>query len=528
MDPPASLYEGFHRATQAHPGRPALWVDGREHTYADLQALAGGLAGAVARAEERGSPLAAVMGARSLTAYAGVLGILAAGKGYVPLNPAFPAERLGRMLALSGVEVLVAAAEAADGLGAVLSQSPPGLAVVMPDGLDPELAARHPGHRWLGPEALEPGAVEPPRVEAGDIAYLLFTSGSTGLPKGVGVSQGNVGAYLAYVRDRYQVGPRDRLSQTFDLTFDLSVHDLFVAWHSGAQLCCLPRSSLVGPGSFIRRHELTMWFSVPSVVMMMAQMRMLKPGLFPSLRWSLFCGEALPAASAELWAAAAPQSVLENLYGPTEATIAFTHYRWDPATSPGRCRMGVVPIGEAFTGQRARVAGPGMAALGPEEPGELLLAGSQVTPGYWRNPEQTARAFVEACDQPGTVWYRTGDLVVADADGCLHYLGRVDSQVQVRGHRVELQEVDHALREGAGTDLAVAVAWPVGAANVEAIYGFVAAAGAADEETVLSWCRSRLPEYMVPARVIYLPSLPRNVNDKIDRKALGLKLKEML
>lgn len=526
-----SLYEGFSKAAEAHPGNPALWVDGQSHSYADLEAYAARLASAILANEKRAVPLAAVMGYRSFSSYAAVLGVLAAGKGYVPLNPTFPPERLRRMLTLSGVEVLVASAEALELLAQVLEGVEGELVVICPDaGGAGDMASRFPAHTWLGPEALDsaPAGQTAPTPLPGATAYLLFTSGSTGIPKGVAVSQGNVSAYLRYTIDRYQVGPKDRLSQTFDLTFDLSVHDLFVSWWSGACLYAIPRRQLMGPGKFIRDHELTMWFSVPSLIMLMAQMRMLKAGLFPSLRWSLFCGEPLPAKSAALWQEAANNSILENLYGPTEATIAISNFRWDQETSPAKCRQGVVPIGWVYEGQRAMVADSRFKEVATGGQGELMLAGSQVTGGYLNNPEKTAAQFVQRPDDPGVTWYRTGDLVEADREGCLYYMGRVDNQVQVRGYRVELQEIDHALREASGSDLAVSVAYPPDSATVEAIYGFVSALSAPAEDNILAQCRVSLPDYMVPQRVFMVESLPRNVNGKIDRKALGLKLKEML
>jgi amino acid adenylation domain-containing protein len=526
-----SLYEGFRQAAETHPDNPALWVDGQRHTYADLKTYASRLANAIVDNEERAMPLAAVMGYRSFSSYASVLGVLAAGKGYVPLNPTFPPDRLRRMLALSKVEVLVASDEALELLEQVLEGIEDELAIICPDvGGAGDLPQRFPGHRWLGPGVLEsaPADLAAPVASPGDTAYLLFTSGSTGIPKGVAVSQGNVAAYLRYTIERYQVGPQDRLSQTFDLTFDLSVHDLFVSWWSGACLYAIPRRQLMGPGKFIRDHELTLWFSVPSLIMLMAQMRMLKPGLFPSLRWSLFCGEPLPAKSAALWQEAAGNSILENLYGPTEATIAISNFRWDQETSPAKCRQGVVPIGHVYEGQRAIVADSEFNELPSGEQGELMLAGSQVTGGYLNNPEKTAAQFVQRTDDPGVTWYRTGDLVEADPDGCLYYMGRVDNQVQVRGYRVELQEIDHALREASGSDLAVSVAYPPDSATVEAVYGFVAALGAPAEDKILAECRESLPDYMVPERVFLIDSLPRNVNGKIDRKALGLRLKEII
>ena len=164
------------------------------------------------------------------------------------------------------------------------------------------------------------------------------------------IGHSSVRAYLRYTCDRYDVTEHDRFSQMFDATFDLSVHDMFVCWERGACLFSVPERATMAPAKFIRQHELTMWFSVPSVVALLSRMRLLTPGAFPSLRWSLFCGEPLPAVAAQAWQAAAPNSQVENLYGPTEATIAITHYRWQTDVSPGQCVNGVVPIGWPYIG----------------------------------------------------------------------------------------------------------------------------------------------------------------------------------
>jgi amino acid adenylation domain-containing protein len=399
------------------------------------------------------------------------------------------------------------------------------------DGIDRELllvlpdedevthyAGRWAPHRVLGAAEVEDGThLGPAEVRPGDPAYLLFTSGSTGTPKGVAVSHANVRSFLDAVAQRYDFTHDDRFSQTFHPTFDLSVFDMFAAWENGACVCCPTEKSLLNPSDFIRRSRLTVWFSVPSIAVFMRRLRVLKPDIFPTLRWSLFCGEALPAEVAREWSAAAPNSDIENLYGPTEATIACTTYRWDADSSPEESELGIVPIGHPLEGMSTLVTADDLREVRPGDAGELLLNGPQVVQGYWCDEEATARAFVSV---DGRSYYRTGDRVRRPAgDGPLRYLGRLDNQIKVFGHRVELGEVEAAIREESGVDAVVAVAWPRSPAGAAGIAAFVADTSV-DVAALRGRLARRLPTYMVPREVRLLPDMPLNVNGKWDRAAL--------
>ena len=505
-----SLYERFSQTRRAHGGRPALAFSERTLTYEDLGASADRIAATLKATASESESLTAVFAHRTETAYAGILGVLGSGRGYVPLNPAFPPTRTQAMVRDSGVRTIVAGREALPLLDDVL-EGEKGFTILVPEGPPPELS----GHTVVSSDeiaAATPVLHHLPRPS--DIAYLLFTSGSTGRPKGVGVTQENIDAYLDYVIPTYEVVPDDRCSQMFELTFDVSVHDLFVTWSAGACLCVPPKGATMAPGRYINSQQLTIWFSVPSVAMIMSRMRALRANTLPTLRASLFAGEALPAALANEWAAAAPSSTVENLYGPTEATITITAYRW----TAGEQDDGFVPMGEPYPKHRVAVVDREGNEVADDEAGELCLAGPQVAPGYFRDPERTASVFKTLPGEGDTIWYCTGDLVERDSKRGLLYRGRIDDQVQIMGFRVELQEVDLALRAAIGTSLAMAVSHPPGPA-AQTVYAFAVEADI-DEATALERCRAALPPYMVPRRIFFRPDLPMNSNGKIDRKAL--------
>lgn len=518
----AGLIGGFLRSAQEFSDRKALVVNNEAFTYETLRREAFRLASVITASEPEPYELASVLAHRSLTAYSGVLGILASGKGYVPLNPKFPVERSRKMLVLSGCRVLIVGKEAFHQLPQLLDGIETSLTIILPDIQDVGgLASLHSNHRFLTAAELPDGSTtDPPNASPESVAYLLFTSGSTGQPKGVPISHSNVGAYVQYTCDRYEVNENDRFSQEFDQTFDLSVHDMFVCWERGACLYCVPERSAMAPAKFIRDHALTMWFSVPSVVGALVKMRLLQPTSLPSLRFSLFCGEPLPATYAQAWQEAACNSTVENLYGPTEATIAISNYRWDATQSAQECFNGIVPIGRIFKGQTARVVDENRQAVAAGEVGELCLSGVQVTTGYWHNPEKTREQFVYLPGDENALWYRTGDLAKQDKDGSLLYVGRIDYQVKIRGHRVELQEIEEVVRKACGTGQVVSLPWPVRNGSGEGVVAFVSGIESLDHGRIVAYCGGVLPEYMVPKKIFLLNEMPLNVNGKIDRQQL--------
>ena len=529
-----TLVSGFTESVRRFPSRNALVVSGRTLTYERLGRTSSRLAAAIKRDPTGDNPLVALLAYRSEAAYAGVLGILLAGKGYVPLSPAFPVDRLKRMFLLSCCDLIIVGREGFQRLRELLPRLSRPIGVIVPERSDAkQLSGEFPQHRFVACDDLTGGeghVFEASEVAPESVAYLLFTSGSTGQPKGVAVSHQNVTSYIHYVCDRYGVNEHDRVSQHFDMTFDLSVHDMFVCWQRGACLCVVPEKALMAPAKFIKDQELTMWFSVPSAMAFMQRVGMLKPGAFPSLRCSLFCGEPLPAEYARAWQEASPNSFVENLYGPTEATIAITCYRWDPDESPEACVNGIVPIGWPFDGQRACIIDAEGSLIAVGESGELALGGSQVTGGYWNDPEKSRERFVPLPAVGDGVWYLTSDVARQGEDGCLYYLGRSDDQVKIRGYRVELQEVDHAVRSAAGTQEAVTVAWPSAFASAEGVVAFVCVKDRGDEDSlareIVGHCKTLLPDYMVPRTVYFVDDFPLNVSGKIDRKRLFQMLEE--
>src|SRR5439155_12610605 len=409
MNMPQTLLTAFLRSSEEFCDCEAIDVGGQATTYENLANRAKSLGATVRRALPSSEiSLTAVFAYRSQTAYAGVLGALMAGHGYVPLNPTFPVDRTRLMVERSLCRSLIVDARSEPQLERLLSEFPFPLVVICPDQNDvTELAKKLPKHQIIGAaELIDAAEWKSRNIDVNSIAYLLFTSGSTGQPKGVMVSHANVLHYVDYVTKRYGIEKNDRLSQTFDLTFDLSAHDLFVTWGSGACLCVPSQKQMIKPGAFINEARLTAWFSVPSTAIFMRRFGELKAGLYPHLRLSLFCGEALPVEVVGDWSLAAPNSVIENIYGPTELTIGCTAYRWDNRKSPNECEQGIVPIGEPFDDMESLIVDEQLREVEDGLDGELVMTGPQLSPGYWQDRKRTEEAFVAIPNKDG-IYYKT-------------------------------------------------------------------------------------------------------------------------
>ncbi|RKI10859.1 non-ribosomal peptide synthetase [Corallococcus sp. AB030] len=486
------LHTLFEAQAQRTPEAVAVRFLGQALTYAQLDARANQLAHALRRRGVGPEARVALSVERSLDVAVGLLGILKAGGAWVPVDPMLPRERLAFMLEDSGASVLVTQ-------GPLLERFPEAQRSralcldVERDGL-------------AGESVLAPASGVGPR----NLAYVLYTSGSTGMPKGAAIEHRGVCNLVAHEAPAYGIGPGSRVLQFASLSFDLSVEEIFTTLCSGATLVLAPLEDLM-PGEPLRKllrdEALTVISLTPATLAATAS-----EGL-PALRTVISGGEALPPEVVARWA---PGRVFINTYGPTEATVMAT---LTECTADGR----VPSIGRPLANVRAYVldARGGLVPVGVK--GELHLGGVGVARGYAGRSALTAERFVPDAfsGEAGARLYRTGDVVRWREDGTLEFVGRADAQVKVRGFRIELGEVETALAKLPPVRDAVVVAREDGPGG-KRLVGYVVLRDGVDSNSsaLRAALKDALPEYMVPSAVVVLATLPLTTNGKVDRKAL--------
>jgi amino acid adenylation domain-containing protein len=520
------LQHTISRAAERRPEATAL-VDGKQRlTYGDLDILSNRIARLLVASGCRKGDRVALLLPKSIRAIAGMLGTLKAGGIYVPMDTASPPARLQRIIDICEPACILAAGPAAPLLNALRPERGmgDGVRVGWLDDADPPDPRFDAAFAWSDCQS---AAADPLACSAteGDPAHILFTSGSTGMPKGVVITHRSVVRFLSWAAGYFGTKPTDRISCHPPLHFDLSTFDIYGTFLAGAELDLVPPEVSLLPrnlADFIRERELTQWFSVPSALKYMAQFDVVKQGDFPSLERLLWCGEALPTPTLIYWMRRLPHVTFTNLYGPTETTIASSYYT---VPSCPASEKEEIPVGRACDGEELLVLDESLAPVGAGEIGDLYIRGVGLSPGYWRDPEKTASVFLEA---NGGRMYKTGDLARVGDDGLVYLLGRADSQIKSRGYRIELGEIESALYALGTVRECAVVAIPTDGFEGNAICcAYVDRSPGGTSPAQLRDQIARLvPSYMLPSQWISVDALPLNGNGKVDRPRLRQQFQE--
>ena len=487
---------------------------GRAITYEQLATMADRVATRLARwGVGRGDRVGLFL-PKSIEAVAAIHGVLRAGAAYVPVDPASPAIRGAGILTDAGVKAAIVAGplaatlrEAWTGCGPL-----PRLIVVGAESVDPADAGWDDILKDRTPSPLPPTRVDD------DAAYILYTSGSTGTPKGVTLSHVNAFAFLDWCEANFDLGSDDRFASHAPLHFDLSVFDLYASCRHAAPLILIGEALAKDParlGAFVSERAISVWYSAPSVLALMADHGGLERLDPRAPRLVLFAGEVFPITSLKrlrnLW----PGSTLWNLYGPTETNVC-TAFRIPDTISADRDEP--FPIGRVCDSHRARVVDEMGAEVTAGDVGELLIAGPGLMRGYFGCPDLTEHAFLR--DDEGTRWYRTGDLVADEGSGVYQFHGRRDRMVKKRGYRIELGEVESALYRHDGVDRAAVVARSDASGLSIAAFVTLKPERKGSIIAMKRHCTTYLPHYMIPDSITFLPALPTTSTDKVDYQGL--------
>jgi amino acid adenylation domain-containing protein len=481
----------FVRWATRQPHALALSAGDDSLTYGELLDRSQQLAARLNHFADPGDRVVGLATSDSTAFYVAVLACWMTGRVYVPLRPSDPRSRNEAIMQSVGLKIIVNPAELD------VSQVDVWDALQVLNLVDLET---------------EPPLTDWPEPLDDDLAYVLFTSGSTGQPKGVPIRWGNLNAFSRAVLDSglYGLGPDDRFLQAFQPTFDLSVFSFWIALQAGASVHVVPQAGQVAfnISHVLEEDRITVALMTPSVL---AYLRPYFGDLhLPALRLSLFCGEALPHDLTAEWATCVPNARIENVYGPTEATIFCTRYVWDADRSARESSQGIVPIGTALPGTILCLDAP------DGDEGELLLAGDQVFSGYWQNHERTGQVLHTT--DTGLRVYRSGDRCRRLPDGVFQYLERVDFQVKIDGYRIELGEIEHHARLLAGGAPVAALVLPTESAPVLVL---CVLGTEYNPDSIQQGLKESLPQYMVPRLVLTLTDFPLTSSGKIDRQALA-------
>jgi len=524
------LQNWITRQAESRPDARCIVFGNESLTYADLEQRSNQLAHLLREGGCQKGDRVCILMPKSPDAILSMIGALKAGCMHVPIDSASPAARVARILESCENRWILAAGPVTPLLEELLADERfrGKISVGWLDSGRVESQSFQPAFSRNDLQSA-PASSIPQECEPGDPAHILFTSGSTGTPKGVVITHSNVIAFVTWALEHFGIDHTDRFSGHTPFHFDLSTFDIFGTFAAGAELHLVPPGVALLPpklAEFIRTSRLTQWFSVPSVLNYIAKFNALRQDDFPSLRRVLWCGEVLPTPALIYWMKHLPHARFTNLYGPTEATIASSYY--DVPACPQDPQEGI-PIGRACGGEELLVLDENLDSLPPGNMGHLYIGGAGLSPGYWRDPEKTARVFLadpRGSNAPGASnnnrLYRTGDLAWQDESGCINFVGRADTQIKSRGYRIELGEIEtalnscEALQEGA-----------VVAIQAESFGGwmiccaYVPRDGAALTPAFLRKHLEKLvPAYMLPVRWMQFPALPKNANGKIDRPRL--------
>ncbi len=511
---------------ERHPERQAIRISGKSLSYADLELRSNALANTLlAQGLTRGERVGIFMN-KGLESGIAIYGIMKAGGAYVPLDPFAPVSRIGYVIKDCGIRTLLTNEIKREQVKQMLTE---GKALENIIGL--QASDDLPVRSTSWEEALESDTTLPAlNLTEQDLAYILYTSGSTGVPKGIMHTHRSGLSFAEWAADTYGLVGEDQISNHAPLHFDLSTFDFFSSAVAGATTVIVPEALTKFPSNLSRLMEeerISVWYSVPFALIQLMEHGGIQNRDLSALRWILFAGEVFPTKHLRQLMSLLPDIRFSNLFGPTETNVCtYYHVEEIPLDTDE-----TIPIGKPCANIEDLVLDLDDRPVEQGEVGELLIRGGVVMKGYWGQSDKTDKSFYQrsAFDQFNDIFYRTGDLVQLDTNGNYRYLGRKDRQIKTRGYRVELDEVEVALLSHTSVKEAAAFVVPdnQGSNLIEAAITL----NPRNElvlADIIEHISQHLPPYAIPSRIDILDEFPRTSTGKIDRRELQSRAKERL
>ncbi len=533
MNAPFLIHQLLENTAGRAPHKHAVILGEDSLTYLELVERSRALAHYLKDSGVHHGDMVGIMLRKSLASIVSLYGILMSGAAYVPIDPQLPGNRIKYILDNCKIRQLVTSGDYAERHQSVLDESPSLEELIITDNEPTALksnAERISFTDWNVATRFSAGI----RLETFPDtypAYVLHTSGSTGQPKGVVISHLNSLTFVKTAAEFFNISSADRLACHAPFHFDLSVFDIFVSAAAGATLVLIPESTSLFPvklAEFIKVNRITVWNSVSSALSLLADRGFRQDSLAPDMRLVIFSGEVLPQKYLKILKARMPQASFCNIYGQTEANSSTCYLVREIPDDP----KWKIPVGTAMPNFEVFLVGDdGAEVTQPNQEGEIFVNSNTVAYGYINMPELTKERFVpdpRSVSTSRTV-YRTGDIGTYDINGNLIFLYRKDSMIKVRGHRVEIGEIERMLSSHDSVDLAVVTSVPDETmTNRIAAYVSWRSGKTGDVKLIRSFCENQLPRYMVPEAIWSVEKWPLTANDKIDRQALRSMAKERL
>ena len=518
------IYNVIYEKCYLFSDKIAIKIKDRILSYRELNEKALQLASVLKSHGANNEPIA-IVGQRKLSSYLGIISALYAGCHYIPINTKYSKSKVLSILKDAKVRFLIgdSTAFAKIALSEYEIQDLKIEYLFVPEGFSSEST----DDALTFIESIDNIEVMEKPIEnpLNELAYIMYTSGSTGIPKGVMVSHANLSSWIENMSKIYKLEVGFKASQTYDLSFDLSVADIFFTWVNGGVLCVLPEDEHLMPFEYIKREKIEFWSSVPTQISFLNKMGLLTKDIFPNLKYSIFCGEPLPKYLADSWKIAAPNSTVENLYGPTEATIWLTRYIYTKDEQGKSFKNNILPIGTCFEDHRIEIIDESENIVPECHVGEIVYKGPQISSGYINDTEKTRLSFKSfSWDPSKEIWYKSGDLGFYNNEGILECIGRKDSQIKMAGRRIEIGEIESILRSF--EELNDLVIIPVKDLNgiVTKLVGFTSMPfNKQQEKLIRTKSEDKLERIFFPKKIIYIDTMPITPSGKIDRN----KLKEL-